>query len=95
MAKKLKVRVRPFDKYGGKFWVDCKFESSTTQWIPSFEEIFWILKAISYCENEKYPPEDGFKGWKMVADFAYESCSPGADFEKLAEKYKLPKREAP
>lgn len=87
---KLEVLVLPFDSYGGKRWVKVKLESNS--WVPSFEEIFWILKAISYCENEKFPPEEGFQGWKMVANFVRESCSPGANFEELAKKYKLPKR---
>ena len=82
--KKLVITAHPFDQYGGKFWVAVYLKSS--KWVPSFEELFWIVKFISFCENEKYPPEKGFKGWRMVAEFMADACKPGATWEELKQK---------
>lgn len=87
---KLEIQVMPFDRYGGKLWVKILFPK--LEWVPSFEDLFWILKALSLCENEKYPPDNGYKGWRMVAEFAADACQPGADFEKLRDKFKIPDR---
>ena len=88
-AGKIEVKAMPFDRYGGKLWV---MATMPHEWVPSFEEIFWILKFMSHCENEKYPIEAGFRGWQMVADFCGDACKPQADFDELKQKYRLPDR---
>lgn len=91
--KKISVFAEPFDRYGGKFWVKVLLNSR--EWVPSFEELFYILKFISFCENEKYPPERGLKGWRMVAEFAAKACEPGAKWEDLQREFKVPERTKP
>jgi len=46
-------------------------------WIPTFEELFYIVQAM--CENAR----------EKVRAFLLDACEPGADFESLKHKHKL------
>ena len=78
----------PFET--GKTWVKVELHNSRV-WIPSFEDLHRIIQAISYCEDEKYPPEKGYKGRRFVEDFLRDAVYE-KDYKKLAEKYKIPVR---
>lgn len=95
---KMDVKAKPFDKYGGKHWVLVSFNGSGAEWIPSFEDLFRIIQAICFCEDEKYP---NGRGRFMVRDFMHDACEqlkPGerlADrWEELRDKYQLFERGA-
>jgi hypothetical protein len=83
--KKMDVMVGP-TKYGKK-WVKITLKTGN-MFMPSFEDLYRIVQAVAYCEQEKYP--DG-RGKSMVADFLRD-CVYTPDFETLAKKYKIPVR---
>lgn len=89
LQSKLSVWAKPFDKYGGKYWVLVKFLYGRTSWIPAFHDLFRIVQAICFCEDLKYPQG---QGRKMVADFLRDCCEPGALWEDLQAKYQIPAR---
>lgn len=55
-----------------------------------FELIYYILRWIGECEDEKYP-ETFQKGRYMVADFCRDAIVTNASYDLLASKYRLPK----
>ena len=83
--KKMSVVVGP-TKYGKK-WVKISLKYSNS-FMPSFEDLFRIVQAVAYCEDEKYP---NGKGRAMVAEFLRD-CVFMKDFEELSKKYKIPTR---
>jgi len=74
-----------------KTWVRIRHKKSGFQFVPSFEDLYRIIRAICECEDKKYP--DG-KGRDMVQDFLWDACEPDVNFELLALKYKIPLRGA-
>lgn len=76
----------------GKRWAVVEFSQTGQRWIPSFEDLYRIVRAIAFCEDEKYPPEQGFEGRGYVARFLHDSVYE-ADYDRIAEKYKLPIRD--
>ena len=82
-----KMKVSVVDSPWGKRWVKVTLLYSK-EFYPSFEDLHRIIRAICYCEDEKYP--DG-KGRQMVAEFMVDACQE-SNFEKLAEKYHIPIR---
>jgi len=86
---KLEVSVRPMPEFGGKDWVLVRHRKTRFAFIPSFEDLFRIVRAICYCEDKKYP--DG-QGGEMVQNFLWDACQENADFDRLAEKYQIPRR---
>jgi len=84
---KMDVVVKIMPDWDNKKWVVVTLKKSY-RFIPSFEDLYRIVKAICYCEEEKYP---NGKGAKMVAEFLIDVCN-GAEWEFLKEKYKIPKR---
>ena len=85
--KSMKVTVKPFGKYGGKYWVLVEFEKKT--WVPSFRDMSRIIQALCYCEDDKYP---NGKGREMVKEFLIDCCHPFMEWEELRAKYKIPDR---
>ena len=88
---KIKVKLQKFDKYDGKHWVKVFLRS--TEWVPSFADLFEIIQAICFCEDEKYP--DGH-GRFLVRDFLKDSCEMRKPeqtrperLEDLRKKYKF------
>lgn len=86
--EKLTVALMPFDRYGGKTWVKVNFAHGG-EWVPSFEDIYWIVRALCYCEDAKYPHG---KGRVMVQEFLADCCNKDARWNDLAKKYNIPIR---
>jgi hypothetical protein len=88
-ADKLDVIVEPM-KFGDttKEWVRVRHKNGF-QFIPSFEDLYRIVRAICECEDKKYP---NGRGREMVADFLIDSCDPDTSFEYLVVKYSIPMR---
>ena len=72
-----------------KEWVKVSFKKFDTWWIPSFEDLYRIIRAIAHCEDRKYP---NGKGKDMVADFLRDSVY-FDDFDELMKKYQIPERD--
>lgn len=81
----LATRNLPFKV--GKRWVKVELKNGGVL-IPSFEDLFRIIQAVCFCEDEKYPTGEGRA---MVAKFL-QDCTSAADFNQLALKYKIPTR---
>lgn len=81
----MRVSVGP-TKWGKK-WVKVQLLYSR-MFMPSFEDLFRIIQAVSYCEEEKYP---NGKGKDFVAEFLRD-CVYAKSFEELAERYRIPYR---
>ena len=73
--------------WDNKRWVVVTLKKSY-RFIPSFEDLYRIVQAICYCEDEKYP---NGKGAKMVAEFLVDACGEYT-WEQLREKYQIPDR---
>jgi len=86
---KMKVVAKKMPDYDGKRWVWVDFRGRT-EWIPSFEDLFRVVQAICYCEDEKYPQGEG-RG--MVRRFLIDSCGLGMDWPELKAKYNIPERD--
>ena len=88
--KPINVTVKPFDKYGGKHWVMVDLgKHSGGKWVPSFHDLCRIIKALCYCEDEKYP---NGKGREMVKEFLVDCCNPLMEWGELQAQYKIPDR---
>lgn len=72
-----------------KKWVKV-FVWGKTKWIPSFQDLYRIISAICFCEDEKYPNGEG-RG--MVVRFLMDCCNPAMSWEVIKAKYQLPDRE--
>ena len=70
-----------------KDWVKVTLKKSRT-FIPSFEDLYRIIRAICHCEEEKYP---NGKGLDMVAEFL-EDCCRTDDWDYIVRKYQIPER---
>jgi len=86
---KMDVVMKKMPDWGNKYWVVVNLKNSRI-FIPSFHDIYRIVRAICACEDEKYPYG---KGAKMVAEFLADTCR-GIPFETLIEKYQIPTRES-
>lgn len=82
-------------QFGNKLWVWVRMKKSR-KWIPSFEDVFRIVRAICECEDEKYP---NGKGSEMVAEFLVDCCkhhpsevSDEMVWRWLVLKYQIPER---
>ena len=84
---KLDVVVKEMEQFGGKKWVLVKHKKNGFGFIPSFEDLYRIIKAICFCEDDKYPSGEGRK---MVERFLIDCCDPDYNFELLQLKYKIP-----
>lgn len=87
--EKMAVVARPFGQYGGKHWVLVRFNNR--EWVPSFHDLFRIIQAICYCEDEKYPPPA--RGRRMVTEFLVACTEEGAEWEQVRERFGIPDRE--
>lgn len=87
---KMAVVAKKMPEYDGKRWVFVDFRGRA-EWVPSFEDLFRIVQAICYCEDEKYPPP--LEGRGMVRRFLMDACDPKADWQTLREKYNIPDRD--
>jgi hypothetical protein len=84
---KMDVTVKRMPKWDDKLWVVVTLKRAK-RFIPSFEDLYRIVRAICYCEDEKYPSG---KGAEMVKEFLSDTCD-GTDFDLLRAKYNIPER---
>ena len=85
---KIKVERRQHPTWG-KDWVFVSFLLSQDNWIPSFEDLFRIIRPICECEDDKYP---NGKGRAMVREFLCWCCNPYVTWQELADKFEIPDR---
>ena len=90
---KIKVVLRPMPRYDNKWWAVVTFVADGHEWIPSFEDLFRIVKAIARAEDFKYPPRKNYQGYKMVQKILCDACEPGTTWKQMKAKYKIPTRE--
>ena len=64
---------------------------SSPTFVPSFEDLYRIIRAICECEDRKYP---NGKGRKMVEEFLAH-CVYSPDFEFLRSQFQIPDRGFP
>ena len=88
---KIKVVLRPMPAYGNKMWARVTFLASGLEWVPSFEDLFRIVKAIARAEDYKYPPP--LQGYRMVQKILCDACEPETAWEQIKAKYKIPVRD--
>ena len=88
---KLSVVARRMQQYDNKLWVFVRFQryGEDRDWIPSFEDLFRIIQAICYCEDDKYP---NGKGREMVREFLERCCDREVAWEALREEFEIPDR---
>lgn len=95
-ADKFAVKIGPIGLPGfpEKDWVTVVFNTARQSWIPSFEDLCRIVRAIGECEERKYPQERGCRGRMMVADFVT-ACLADSDapWETLRKRFQIPERE--
>jgi len=86
---KFEVFVGEISRYEKEWLILYPQEKS---WMPSFEDLFYIIKTIAEIEESKYPFGEGRK---FVANFFYEAAGKAnISYETLAKKFKIPSREA-
>lgn len=89
---KNKMDVLVTRKYYNKMWAIVRLKRSR-EFIPSFEDLYRMIQAISYCEDLKYPRENGLKGRQMVAEFLVDAVwTPPERWGELVRKYNIPER---
>jgi len=86
---KLDIVAKPMPQYGNKLWVLVRFKTAD-EWIPSFEDLFRIIRAICHCEDVKYPYG---KGREMVRELLDKCCDWDADWEVLRAEFQIPARD--
>lgn len=57
-------------------------------WIVPLHGIGQIMQEIGKCEDLKYPPNEGYLGARMTADYIARATL-GEDLESLASEFKL------
>ena len=89
-AQKFRLYRGPLNgQSNAKNWVIVTFHNP--RWVPSFEDIFHILRALAECEDEQYPyPARG--RWK-IKDFVSDSLRPDATWEEIRQKHYIPNRD--
>ena len=76
-----------------KPWVVVEFHRSGQKWVPSFEDIYRILRPIGELEEAKYPQVNGARGRRFVSDFVTEMMtSPSTEWPDLRDMFKIPSR---
>ena len=90
---KLEVTVKEMPQFGNKKWVHVRHKKTRFAFIPSFEDLFRIVQAICYCEDEKYSAPNQ-EGREMVRHFLWDACDEEITFEELLSKYEIPLRES-
>lgn len=90
---KIKVVLKEMPQYGYKWWAVITFLATGQKWVPSFEDLFRIVKAIARAEDFKYPPREGYQGHRMVQRILCDACDPDTTWEDTRAKYQIPARE--
>ena len=84
--KKMDVTVG-YGKGFDKKWAKVFLKHSRT-FYPSFEDLYRIVQAICFCEDEKYP---NGKGREMVKEFLIDAVDEPR-YDVLRQKYQIPER---
>lgn len=95
--RKFDLAVGPEEILGGKTWVRVTFNRTGQQWIPSLADMHRICDALAFCEELKYPPEEGFAGGARIYEFlleSYKAWKDGRRYGDLARQFKIPERKA-
>ena len=74
----------------GKEWIVIEFPNGTT-WIPSFEDMVRIWRAIGELEDIAYPPPARGR-WYMVDLLRDAFQDMGKSWEELSKDFKVPIR---
>ena len=84
-----KIEVKPFAAKDGYPWVILTILRSGETWVPSFEELYYILRGIARCEDSRY--NRAFSaGSGKVYDFLKSAIYEDLTYEELALRHKLP-----
>lgn len=78
---------------GRKPWVIVRL-SKERDWMPSFEDLFYIVKGIARCEEYIYEDPKYSASVKMY-DFIRDVIFGDYCYEELADKYQLREKGAP
>lgn len=103
-AQKLAIEIRPMAEKQGGDWVFVAQRPPlrhwkklgnfrVPEWCPSFEDLFWIFRAIAQCERKKYPlVKDPVRMPRALTAACWRvALSPDGDGEwlRLARKFKI------
>ena len=90
MRSKEKFEIELIPKPDG-LWVSITFKNGF-KWIPSFEDLIRILRAIGRLEDEAYPyPAKG--RWFMIELLRAAFKDMEKSWEELADEFQIPIRE--
>jgi hypothetical protein len=95
-----KLAIVSYTKDDGSQWIEVlllKFAKPgelVPRFVPSFHDLFRIVRGICACEDAKYPPPQ-YQGRYKVLDFLRDAILARSDdaFDALAQKYKIPERD--
>jgi hypothetical protein len=95
---KLSIVAKVFPEFGNKLWVAVEVLHGN-RFVPSFEDLYRIIRGIVYCEREKYPNLPRDPG-EMVKEFLGRCVDlSDAEYEfawqRLREEFQVPDRCAP
>jgi len=81
---------------GNKVWVMVRFNNSQIEWLPSFEDLYYIIRGLARCEDIAYR-DPHYAGRGKVSDFLNDIIwgEGSYTYEELAEKYRLPHKKEP
>lgn len=95
---KLKIVARRFAEFGGKRWIAVEILRGN-RFVPSFEDLFRIIRGVVWCERDKYrqltrDPADMVKEFLGrcvdLSDAEYEFA-----WQRLMKEFQVPDRCAP
>lgn len=90
----MKFELKPLKAFDDKLWVVVTFYfngQKVFSWAPSFEELYYIIKGIAFCEDRKYS-KVYHEGSHMVFRFLEDCIYSDFDYEEIKKKYLLPER---
>lgn len=90
---KLEVVIRQMPQFGNKWWALVRFRKTSLEWVPSFEDLFRIVKAIADCEDRKYPRTEGYEGYRKVQKIMCAACEPRTVWERVRDQFEIPNRD--
>ena len=70
-----------------KKWVRVTIRNGHS-FVPSFADLYRIVRAIANCEDNRYPPTEGYRGAAMMSDFLRHTVC-GVPWLQLMRRYKL------
>lgn len=91
IRNKVIIGLVKLPEYDNKDWIKMEILHNQDSTIFSFEELYWLLKYLVYCEDKKYDLPHQMGGG-MVRAFVSDVFWTDFPYELLAIKYKIPKR---